>query len=122
LAAESGAASIFSPPAAYRQPRLPAGTHADAICLAREHAAKFVKMLGRDHRLELRRNSDLAFDAAPIAEMLRTRQSIPSPSNAIVALFGTRRRRLVRCSLTAASARRIDRLVSWPVAEPAPVA
>jgi hypothetical protein len=34
--------------------------------------------------------------AAPVAEMLRTTQSIPAPSNAIVPLFSTRWRGLDR--------------------------
>src|SRR5580698_5123070 len=36
--------------------------HADAFCLAPEHAAKPVKMLGRNHQLEFPGNSELAFD------------------------------------------------------------
>jgi len=95
LAAESGAASIFRRRrrAVNRGFRL---EHTPMRFALREHAANFVEMLGRDHRLGWRRNSDLAFDV----ERGTGRRYVPDqaidccPVECIVARFRTGWRRL----------------------------
>jgi hypothetical protein len=90
----------------------------------REHAANFVEMPDLDHRLGLRRNSDLAFDVERgtgrryVADQAIDCCPVECDRGALQDALAPGG----RCSFMAASARRIYRLVSWPVAEPASVA